>query len=557
MTAAKQFANENGTRSISLARNVMKFALLLMAAFLVSVPARASMTSVYVGQSAAGAGDGSSCSNQKPVSFFNSSGNWGTASSQIGQDTTVHLCGTITTALTVQGSGGVGHPITIQWESGASVAVCVSYLTGGSIRISGKSYVIFDLGGNSAAITCPNNGTSKATQVEGVGISDFSGGINNVEVKNGTVGPIYVHDSGAGSLGNNSLDISITGGGGNNLFHNLTLKDAAKGILIALSGTSSGNAIYNNSFASTGSPIYYACGNSTNCNDFGGSIHDNDFNVGTNWAGSGMHQESLHLFSQTGATTAISGFLFYNNYMHGSWAGVGGTSHFEVSQAASGTGQGSSSGKVFNNIVVFDGGTSFPGDGAFYVQNNNNTWEFYNNTVDCVNVASVSGKGFQLDSRSGSAFIVKNNIVMNCNVPYYDEAGATDTGTATIDYNIYYNNGWGWYWKSNMYATLTTWRASPASPDAHGSTTNPGLNANYTITGTGSLAYQFGTNFTSLGVTALDSGAPQTFGSTGSCGTIGCAVRSLSVAWDLGAYATGGTSTQAPSSPTGLTAYVQ
>jgi hypothetical protein len=76
-------------------------------------PALAAATSVYVAQNAQGANDGSSCANARPVSFFNTGGNWGAGATQIGPGTTVFLCGTITTNLTFQGSGTSGDYITV------------------------------------------------------------------------------------------------------------------------------------------------------------------------------------------------------------------------------------------------------------------------------------------------------------------------------------------------------------------------------------------------------------------------------------------------------------
>lgn len=51
---------------------------------------------IYVAQSALGGNTGTDCSNAKAYTFFSSSSNWGTALSQIGPGSTVHICGTIT-----------------------------------------------------------------------------------------------------------------------------------------------------------------------------------------------------------------------------------------------------------------------------------------------------------------------------------------------------------------------------------------------------------------------------------------------------------------------------
>src|ERR1700721_1986721 len=86
---------------------------MVAAATAISGIARASITNVYIAQSALGTGDGSSCANARATSFFNISSNWGSGSAQIGPGTTVHVCGTIDgaaggTGLTFQSSGPAG-----------------------------------------------------------------------------------------------------------------------------------------------------------------------------------------------------------------------------------------------------------------------------------------------------------------------------------------------------------------------------------------------------------------------------------------------------------------
>src|ERR1700729_3066272 len=122
----KPFATNARSHSKSMlpARFLSKFALALLVLAASAVYSSGSQSAVYIGQSAAGTADGSSCANQLPASFFNSGSNWGNGGSQIGPGTTVHLCGTITSALVAQGSGSSAGTVTIHWESGASLSVC-------------------------------------------------------------------------------------------------------------------------------------------------------------------------------------------------------------------------------------------------------------------------------------------------------------------------------------------------------------------------------------------------------------------------------------------------
>ena len=80
---------------------------------------------IYVAQNSQGTGNGSSCANAHPVSWFNSGTNWGTGANQLGPGVTAVLCGTITTGLTFQGSGSSGKYVAID-GTGATVSATIS-----------------------------------------------------------------------------------------------------------------------------------------------------------------------------------------------------------------------------------------------------------------------------------------------------------------------------------------------------------------------------------------------------------------------------------------------
>jgi hypothetical protein len=164
-----------GTQSPSALRSIAKAAriLFLLAPALLLFAAPLAASDIFVAQSASGSADGSSCANAYAISFFNSSGNWGSTAGKIGPGTTLHLCGTITTALTAQGNGSSASPITVQWESGAGVSVCSSV---GAVQLANHNYIALDLGGNATAIQCPNNGTTLATQTSAIGITSNADG---------------------------------------------------------------------------------------------------------------------------------------------------------------------------------------------------------------------------------------------------------------------------------------------------------------------------------------------------------------------------------------------
>jgi hypothetical protein len=87
--------------------------------------ANAQAANIFIAQNATGAGTGGSCANALAVSFFNSSGNWGTGASQIGGGTTVHLCGTISSNLTFQQNGTSGKPVVLD-GAGATMSAYIN-----------------------------------------------------------------------------------------------------------------------------------------------------------------------------------------------------------------------------------------------------------------------------------------------------------------------------------------------------------------------------------------------------------------------------------------------
>jgi hypothetical protein len=144
--------------------------------------------------------------------------------------------------------------------------------------------------------------------------------------------------------------------------------------------------------------------------------------------------------------------------------------------------------------------------------------------------------------------------------PYYQNP-------IVIDYNSYWNNvGDGGVtsmvvvesFGDNFYLYVLSSQGTPSfngdyssvftTADPHSIVTNPNLNSDHTLLGS-SPAIGAGKNLTSLGIAALDVGAPQTFGTSYACGT-GCIARPASGAWDMGAYPAG--SGGPPTVPTGI-----
>ena len=529
------------------------FAVLILNLFVASSNSHAA-TAVYVAQAAAGAGDGSSCANAKGLSGLSSSWSAGT---------TIHLCGTITSVIQVGGSGSSGNPIVLQWEQGAKLSVCS---TTGALQIVNNSYITVDLGGNTAAITCPNNGASLSSQVNAVGIGSNGNGWNEVEIRNGTVGPMFVY-SGTSNVGFDSVCINGGNGANNTHIHNLSITGCAEGMEIDPTANSTDEFDHLTVDASVGRLLNYATGSSGSINLSNSSFHDNDVNFTSVWVvpGDYQHYEMIHLYPTGTGNDKISNFQIYNNYIHGSSPSSNNAGSTALIFVGTGVGENSTSTsevKFFNNIIVDTGnsGTGFSSGGGlgayFYDQDSYHTLSIYNNTVYVPNGASNGCFSSANTGNTHNTWNVYNNICYGPQWAVYFQSSSSETWVGSN--NIFYNIGNGkWYRGGTTYSSLSAWQTATGQ-DANSSSSNPGLNSDYTITGTSSASYQKGANLTSAGISALNLGAPQTFGQNGSCGT-GCLARPASGAWDLGAYpfSSGGTSTQRPNPPSGLTATVQ
>jgi len=159
----------------------------------------------------------------------------------------------------------------------------------------------------------------------------------------------------------------------------------------------------------------------------------------------------------------------------------------------------------------------------------------------------------ELDGNSGNNFIVKNNIIMNCNTAFYNPNGS---GSYTFANNDYYNiGGNGWVFQGN-FMSFSAWQAKTG--DSTSTTSNPGLNADYTISSSSSFAHSAGVNLTSVSDTMLDVAKPTAIGASASAAGVS---RPGTGAWDLGPYALGGSSagggSTPPAPPTNLTVTVQ
>ena len=392
-----------------------------------------SISNIYYAGASAGSNDGTSCANayiyNDGTNGFNAAGKWGSASAQIGSDTVIHLCGTITdslsgTLLTAHGSGASGNPITIKFEPGASLQSPAESVF---INLNSQTWIVIDGGGgncgyvNNVVVTCANgsiyntlNGYSGQACPGGacqydVQTDPIQQAGANTEIKGLMIGPIYIHGGTSDTTFSPPGPGCITNSTASNLnFHNLTLHDAA---WCVNAGSSNTTLAY--------SELYhvdhgFAMGQTsdTPLTISGVTVHDNymhDFYV---WdtTNNSFHHDGIHLFSYCATfvgghetycpQTVINGVNVYNNLFGGNWGGnTTANIFFEYNIV----------GNVFNNVSA----TTEPSgqqlsNGFFNCAGNITGTNYFNNTA--LGIGSSQQTAKLLGICEGPNILIENNV---------------------------------------------------------------------------------------------------------------------------------------------------
>lgn len=516
----------------------------LVCSFLAAKPASASLAFVYVAQNQAGAGGGNSCIDAKAATFFNTSGNWGAGSTQIGPDTTVHWCGSGTAGanagpiLTFQGSGTSGHPITLLFESGSSMSATYWNPANGAIFASGKSFFTID-GASNGQIYNTLNGKAGATCPGGTcNTQHSSNGIVMNNVKNYTVQNMNVHDifvntasGGGGAVEGVSGACFDTENDSNSGASNVTIthnicRNSGTGSYYSFGSTDGGLVVSYNTISKINWGIAMgpqASGKTMN----GAYIHNNNVQDFDNWddhtGAYNYHHDGIFQFAgQTGSN--VTNTIVDSNFVGGAF-GFGTSAMYFDNLNGSGL---TMTATVTNNVVRFTscGGE---GNGGSTAQNEGSgpvNIKYYNNTLwgaDTIQGIWVEGTSVTVDSRNNIFFHWDNLLQMT--------GGASIP--ATTDYNLYNS------WASNIvvnggsqYGSLASWQ-SASGKDTHSTSSAPNLNATTYVPGVGSAAINAGTNLTSLGISQLNTDY------------YGIARPSVG-AWDIGAVQSGSTPPPTP-----------
>lgn len=521
----------------------MRRLCLVVFIFLCATSARASLTNVYIAQTAAGGDTGADCNNAHGVMFFNTAGNWGAGAAQIGAGTTVHLCGTFTGAantimLTIRGNGasGAGNSVTILFESGANLTAPY-WSSNGAINCSSHNFIIID-GGTNGQIQNTSAGTNLANNNVGTnGI--YLTSCNNIEVRKLNIQNIYVH-SGLGSDGGSSGGIVCNDHCDQLSIHDNTIAHVHSAIFDGYN-TFTSTSIYNNT---TNDHVWgIAVLDNGGSNGSGLFIYGNTIGPSFfNWKDTGFsfHYDGI-FFTASNPGSSLSNVYCYNNFVHGDMD-VAGSGYIFVG-AISGT---LSNINVFNNVIVHEIGTQHPQSLLDYGSAASGT-NVYNNTF----VSTGHDPPTSFFYTTGSNNIkYQNNVMSTVYSAYYFWPNNYNPISAS-DFNVFFNqanigcNNYG-SGPVNCIATLGSWQSSTGF-DAHSVAGNPNLDSNYRLQ-SGSAAIGMGTNLTGVCI-----GQPNP-GLGALCFDKAGVARPSTGAWDAGAYQLSLSGSPAP--PTGLKATV-
>jgi len=480
---------------------------------------------IYIGQTDTGSATGVDCSNTHGITWLNTASSWAAVAGKIGPGSTVHLCGTISTAIAVKGAGTTGNPITILFEPNARMSA--PYWGGeGAIRVNGVSNIVVD-GGTNGIIEATDDGTNFRYQVESLGVYLTSS--NNSEVKNLTIRNLYQRT--ANSSDPNFYGDPILAEGGSNIQIDHNNIHLSKHAIYVQSGTTYSPLahvkIYNNTITDVSDNIVVSSSDASS-DDI--QIYNNDISNTLSWDGTWPvppgpgdghhHNDGIQVYgSNTGSR--VTNLKIFGNYIHGQL----GTMRYQT------TGwiflqKNVEAPLIYNNVLQ---GTypTYAMDG--YIAAFVNAPQIYNNTI----IGWGGGFGIEFGYSSGQERGAKvyNNIFSGVGMGIFldcNEAGDTTTAQCLqrmktyitgSDYNTFYypsapadfQQGFRWF------GDLSGWQAATGF-DTHSKYIDPQLTPDYHLRST-SPAVDAGTSLASIFTIDKDGNA-----------------RPQGSAWDIGAY---------------------
>lgn len=449
---------------------------------------------LYVAQTQQGNGDGLSSANAKAITFFNSSGNWGSGAGKISAGDTVHFVSTITTAAAVQASGTSGNYITLLFESGSKFSSS-AWASSGAINGGQHDYIIVD-GGSNGIIENTDNGANLGSKVDSTMV-DFTSA-NHCIVKNLLIRNVYVRTRGTdqndyGSGVRNKATGTVKGFTDFRV-NSCTITEAYIGINLTYGtdGVTNVEVDHNEAY---------------NCN-WGGrlsddasgatadsvTIHDNYFHDWTNWddtSSNNFHHNGFYCWAESGGT--LLAITEYNNILGPNYS-IGSPNHSTSGLFLSGGITGPV--LIYNNLFL-EGVGDGPADGLITILpygSASATLRVYSNTFyGNGGNTGTDGIGVDLSFEGGTGGVgtsidLKDNLCQG--VATFISRFSKGSSVMTADYNLGYNLQAGQEYSdssngSSDFKTFSQWKA--LGYDAHGLNSNPTLSVSY-IPQTGSPA---------------------------------------------------------------------
>jgi len=484
---------------------------------------------IFIAQNSIGNASGINSSNAYPMTWFNSSANWGSGANKISPGDTVHLCGLFDgaegqTLLTVQGSGAPLTPITILFEPGA-VLQAPYFPKTGAININGKSFITIDGGSPCGEISdslSPCNGLIQNTFNGSIGnicpggpckfqqnISSAiynEGTFSNIEIRNLSIKNMYLRTNTSTADGSSVWSIYFAHSGEYHhiKIHHNVIWNCSEGITLTYDGHNPDDIqIYNNNIQDAHWHITLSAGGTDNSHATNIQIHDNEIYNWNNWSipSSIYHTNGIMLYNGLCKNCSIgdTNSNIYNNYLHGNL--TGGKTNSSPSGMISL--QDNSYGfRIFNNCLFYDSGAvGSPGCMVYLLGPGVQNIRVYNNTFYGKSSAAAIFIGYPPVTN----IVIKNNVFSSS--AYGLEVEGKDISMITSDYNVGFN-------VVNWMCT-NTGPGPPSCQNIAQSQSQNKLDLNSIIGDLrldkngcllpGSAAIGRGENLTKLGITALDS----------------------------------------------------
>ena len=507
----------------------------------------ASISDIYYAPASAGSNNGTSCGNAYAytdgTNGFNVAGKWGAGGTQIGQDTTIHLCsGTYTGSLnsnllTFQAGGASGHPITLVGEAGGETLTSPAWSgTTGAINTNTKTFLTINGQGN-LTITNSANGDGLANQQISVGVNGY--GCTGCLFENLNITNIYIAIQNYSSpLGGTASQMNaITLSGQNVTVTGNVIHDCGWCVYDVYANSDTNHQIYNNTVYHWGHAFLFATGGANACTSPCLLFHDNNVYDNINWetAGCVYHDDGLHTFGTTGSSMA--GIYFYNNWFHGTLSGACSSGFLFMEQGSGGGSTPSHASDVYiwNNVFDASGADGVNPNGwmgAFSAESG--VQQIYNNFIQ--GPSALDGTVCYNIAAQGANITFENNVTLDCSQANNINKGS---GTLAADYNMYgnacqaSNNCFVWA-GTTFEGTFAAWKTA-CSCDSHSVTTASDAGNKFSAgqPQSGSPAISAATNLSS---TATGNLATLQNDTTQGNQRASVARPGGATAWDIGAY---------------------